>query len=68
MLFPQSEALKHFKNQLTLYEQREIKEYKELWFLGLGAKKIEGYAEADNNNYYDDDHGSYKKVRSFVTQ
>ncbi|XP_061493869.1 dual specificity tyrosine-phosphorylation-regulated kinase 4 [Rhineura floridana] len=59
-----TEALKHFKNQLTLYEQREIKEYRELWFLGLGAKKIEGYADAENNSSYDDDHGSYKKVLS----
>ncbi|XP_015266665.1 PREDICTED: dual specificity tyrosine-phosphorylation-regulated kinase 4 [Gekko japonicus] len=57
-----AEALKHFKNQLTLYEQREIKEYRELWYLGLGAKKIEGYTDTENNNSYDDDHGSYKKV------
>uniref|UniRef100_A0ABM5GL78 dual-specificity kinase n=1 Tax=Pogona vitticeps TaxID=103695 RepID=A0ABM5GL78_9SAUR len=57
-------ALKHFRNQLTLYEQREVKEYKELWFLGLGAKKIEGHSDAENNNFYDDDHGSYKKVLS----
>nr|XP_056718294.1 dual specificity tyrosine-phosphorylation-regulated kinase 4 [Euleptes europaea] len=57
-----AEALKHFKNQLTLYEQREIKEYRELWYLGLGAKKIEGYTDAENNNSYDDDHGSYKKI------
>ncbi|XP_007435736.2 dual specificity tyrosine-phosphorylation-regulated kinase 4, partial [Python bivittatus] len=57
-----AEALKHFKNQLTLHEQREIKEYKELWFLGLGAKKIEGYIDAENSSSYDDDHGSYKKV------
>nr|XP_020664912.1 dual specificity tyrosine-phosphorylation-regulated kinase 4 isoform X2 [Pogona vitticeps] len=59
-----TEALKHFRNQLTLYEQREVKEYKELWFLGLGAKKIEGHSDAENNNSYDDDHGSYKKVLS----
>ncbi|XP_077165974.1 uncharacterized protein LOC143823485 [Paroedura picta] len=60
--FSKPEALKHFKNQLTLYEQREIKEYRELWYLGLGAKKVEGYADTENNNSYDDDHGSYKKV------
>ncbi|XP_026533032.1 dual specificity tyrosine-phosphorylation-regulated kinase 4 [Notechis scutatus] len=59
-----AEALKHFKNQLTLYEQREIKDYKELWFLGLGAKKIEGYIDGQNSSTYDDDHGSYKKVLS----
>uniref|UniRef100_A0A670HZS3 dual-specificity kinase n=1 Tax=Podarcis muralis TaxID=64176 RepID=A0A670HZS3_PODMU len=59
-----AKALKHFKNQLTTYEQREIKEYRELWFLGLGAKKIEAYPDAENNSSYDDDHGSYKKVLS----
>ncbi|XP_066488418.1 dual specificity tyrosine-phosphorylation-regulated kinase 4 [Tiliqua scincoides] len=57
-----TEALKNFKNQLTLYEQREIKDYKELWFLGLGAKKIEGYIDDEIGSSYDDDHGSYKKV------
>ncbi|KAL7976313.1 hypothetical protein Chor_002532 [Crotalus horridus] len=59
-----SKALKHFKSQLTQHEQREIKDYKELWFLGLGAKKIEGYIDAENSSTYDDDHGSYKKVLS----
>ncbi|XP_033003927.1 dual specificity tyrosine-phosphorylation-regulated kinase 4 [Lacerta agilis] len=59
-----AEALKHFKSQLTMYEQREIKEYRELWYLGLGAKKIEGYPDAENNSSFDDDHGSYKKVLS----
>ncbi|XP_070610799.1 dual specificity tyrosine-phosphorylation-regulated kinase 4 [Erythrolamprus reginae] len=59
-----AEALKYFKNQLTLYEQREIKDYKELWFLGLDAKKIEGYLDGENISTYDDDHGSYKKVLS----
>ncbi|XP_029142451.1 dual specificity tyrosine-phosphorylation-regulated kinase 4 [Protobothrops mucrosquamatus] len=59
-----AEALKHFKSQLTQHEQREIKDYKELWFLGLGAKKIEGHIDAENSSTYDDDHGSYKKVLS----
>ncbi|KAG8142687.1 hypothetical protein E2320_005889, partial [Naja naja] len=62
-----SKALKHFKNQLTLYEQREIKDYKELWFLGLGAKKIDGYIDAQNSSTYDDDHGSYKKCLDHKT-
>ncbi|KAJ6668505.1 hypothetical protein lerEdw1_011987 [Lerista edwardsae] len=57
-----AEALKNFKSQLTLYEQREIKDYKELWFLGLGAKKIEGHVDGDASSSYDDDHGSYKKI------
>ncbi|KFQ30862.1 Dual specificity tyrosine-phosphorylation-regulated kinase 4, partial [Merops nubicus] len=56
------EALKYFRNQLTVYEQKEIFNYTELWFLGLEAKKIEGLPETQNNNCYDDEHGSYLKV------
>ncbi|XP_009936770.2 dual specificity tyrosine-phosphorylation-regulated kinase 4 isoform X2 [Opisthocomus hoazin] len=57
-----AEALKNFRNQLTVYEQKEIFNYTELWFLGLEAKKIEGLPETQNNNCYDDEHGSYLKV------
>uniref|UniRef100_A0A8B9BY68 dual-specificity kinase n=1 Tax=Anser brachyrhynchus TaxID=132585 RepID=A0A8B9BY68_9AVES len=57
-----SEALKNFRNQLTVYEQKEIFNYPELWFLGLEAKKIEGLPEAQNNSCYDDENGSYLKV------
>ncbi|NWX14429.1 DYRK4 kinase, partial [Aegotheles bennettii] len=56
------EALKKFRNQLTVYEQKEIFNYTELWYLGLEAKKIEGLPETQNNNCYDDEHGSYLKV------
>lgn len=61
-LFSDLEALKNFRNQLTVYEQKEIFNYTELWFLGLEAKKIEGLPETQNNNCYDDEHGSYLKV------
>ncbi|XP_029767528.1 dual specificity tyrosine-phosphorylation-regulated kinase 4 [Terrapene carolina triunguis] len=57
-----TEALKYFRNQLTVYEQEEILNYAELWFLGLEAKKIEGLPETQNNNCYDDEHGTYIKV------
>uniref|UniRef100_A0A8C4VQC4 dual-specificity kinase n=1 Tax=Gopherus evgoodei TaxID=1825980 RepID=A0A8C4VQC4_9SAUR len=57
-----AEALKYFRNQLTVYEQEEILNYAELWFLGLEAKKIEGLPETQNNNCYDDEHGTYIKV------
>ncbi|NXR09142.1 DYRK4 kinase, partial [Semnornis frantzii] len=56
------EALKYFRNQLTVYEQKEIFNYAELWFLGLEAKKIEVLPETQSNNCYDDEHGSYLKV------
>lgn len=61
-LFSDLEALKYFRNHLTVYEQKEILNYTELWFLGLEAKKIEGLPETQNNNCYDDEHGSYLKV------
>ncbi|XP_068017031.1 dual specificity tyrosine-phosphorylation-regulated kinase 4 isoform X2 [Melanerpes formicivorus] len=57
-----SEALKYFRNQLTVYEQKEIFNYAELWFLGLEAKKIEVLPETQSNTCYDDEHGSYLKV------
>lgn len=64
--FFNSEALKYFRNQLTVYEQEEILNYAELWFLGLEAKKIEGLPETQNNNCYDDEHGTYIKVRGKI--
>lgn len=49
-----------------MYEQEEILSYAELWFLGLEAKKIEGLPETQNNNCYDDEHGTYIKVRGKI--
>lgn len=47
---------------MTPYEQREVLEYPEVWFLGLEAKKIEGVPGAPQNSGYDDENGSYHKV------
>ncbi|KAK6488283.1 dual specificity tyrosine-phosphorylation-regulated kinase 4-like isoform X4 [Huso huso] len=57
-----AEALKHFRNRLTQYEQEEIMDYSELWFLGLDSNKIEGVHGGQHNCGYDDEHGSYLKV------
>ncbi|XP_041110261.1 dual specificity tyrosine-phosphorylation-regulated kinase 4-like isoform X3 [Polyodon spathula] len=57
-----AEALKHFRNRLTQYEQEEIMDYPELWFLGLDSNKIEGVHGEPHNCGYDDEHGSYLKV------
>ena len=35
-------ALKLFMNNLTSFEQSEILSYKQIYFLGLKAKKIKG--------------------------
>ena len=67
-----AEALKLFRSQLGLFEQGEIQEYSEIWFLGLEAKKVDGVQGASQNNGYDDEHGSYIKacltLCSFMTQ
>lgn len=57
-------ALKHFQSQLTEYEQEEIMDYSEIWYLGLDTKKIEGCQGSAQNSGYDDEHGSYLKVTS----
>ncbi len=58
-----SAALKHFQNQLTEYEKEEIMDYSEIWYLGLDSKKIEGSQGSPQNSGYDDEHGSYLKVK-----
>ncbi|XP_062856176.1 dual specificity tyrosine-phosphorylation-regulated kinase 4 isoform X2 [Trichomycterus rosablanca] len=55
-------ALKHFQSQLTEYEQEEIMDYTEIWYLGLDTKKIQGSQGSAQNSGYDDEHGSYLKV------
>ncbi|XP_073932338.1 dual specificity tyrosine-phosphorylation-regulated kinase 4 isoform X1 [Castor canadensis] len=57
-----AEALKFFKNQLSPYEQSEILGYKELWFLGLEAEKLNVPPEKFSATSFDDEHGSYMKV------
>ncbi|XP_069484423.1 dual specificity tyrosine-phosphorylation-regulated kinase 4 isoform X2 [Ambystoma mexicanum] len=56
------DTLKYFKNLLTNFEQSEILDYPEIWFLGQDAIKIDGVPGAENNNSYDDDQGTYIKV------
>jgi len=55
-------ALKEYGHKLTPFEQKEILEYPEIWFLGLEAKKTEGVPGAAQNAGYDDENGSYIKV------
>ncbi|KAM9377664.1 dual specificity tyrosine-phosphorylation-regulated kinase 4 [Pholidichthys leucotaenia] len=56
------EALKNFQERLTEFEQEEIMDYAEVWYLGLGSQKIEGSQGAPQNSGYDDEHGSYIRV------
>ncbi|XP_036615842.1 dual specificity tyrosine-phosphorylation-regulated kinase 4 [Trichosurus vulpecula] len=57
-----SEALKYFKNQLSVYERDEVLGYTELWFLGLEAQKLDVLPEKHSKTSFDDEHGSYIKV------
>lgn len=59
---PVAEALKNFQDQLTRFEQEEIMDYSEIWFMGLSSQKIEGSQDALQNCGYDDEHGSYIRV------
>ena len=56
-----SVAYRHFKYLLSPFEQGEILEYNEIYFLGLKAEKIKNYSV--NMNYgYDDERGDYRIV------
>ncbi|KAM4553884.1 dual specificity tyrosine-phosphorylation-regulated kinase 4 isoform 2-T2 [Fundulus diaphanus] len=57
-----TEAINNFRERLTEFEQEEINDYAEVWYLGLGSQKIEGSQGAAQNNGYDDEHGSYVRV------
>lgn len=43
-------ALKEFGHKLSPYEQKEIMEYPEVWFLGMDAKKVDGVMGAAQNS------------------
>ncbi|XP_063093651.1 dual specificity tyrosine-phosphorylation-regulated kinase 4 [Cavia porcellus] len=57
-----AEALRCYKNRLSLYEQSEILGYTELWFLGLEAEKLNVDPQKFSKTSFDDEHGSYMKV------
>ncbi|XP_071500473.1 dual specificity tyrosine-phosphorylation-regulated kinase 4-like [Diadema antillarum] len=57
-----NEAMMYYRDKLTVFEEAEILDYQEVWFLGAEAKKVEGVQGASQNNGYDDENGSYIKV------
>ena len=42
--------MKLYSKKLTTFEQAEILDFQEVWFLGLNAKKIEGVPGSPMNN------------------
>nr|XP_058968153.1 dual specificity tyrosine-phosphorylation-regulated kinase 4-like isoform X3 [Pocillopora verrucosa] len=57
-----SVAIKNYGDKMSTFEQSEILDFPDVWFLGLEAKKIEGVPGAPQNNGYDDENGSYLKA------
>ena len=58
---PPGKALKIFSStKLTTFEQSEILDFKQIYFVGNTDKKIEGSKLQTNNWGYDDDRGDYK--------
>lgn len=49
-------------NHLTDYEKGEILDYKQIYYLGVGAKKIKGSPHQNYNSGYDDERGDYNVI------
>ena len=56
-----STVLKLFSSQLSSYEQNEILSYSEIYYIGLGSKKVKNNVNSVNYGY-DDERGDYKVV------
>ncbi|CAL8318625.1 unnamed protein product [Lota lota] len=55
-----ADALSAFRKHLTPFEQREIKQYREVWYLGTASEKVQ--ETFTRNHGYDDIQGHYKMV------
>ena len=49
-IFLRPVSIKTYADKLTTFEQSEILDYPDVWYLGLEAKKIEGVPGAPQNN------------------
>lgn len=56
------QVMRLFSHKLTLYEQREIFSYSQIYFIGANAKKPFRISDSWNNDGYDDEHGSYLHI------
>ena len=59
-----TDALLAFGKHLTPFERREIEHYKEVWYLGIAAEKIQETSGCHHG--YDDFQGHYKMVDTNV--
>ena len=54
-------VFKQFSNSMTKYEQMEILDYSEVYYLGMKSSKIKG--DANENNFgFDDERSDYKLI------
>ncbi len=58
-----TDVLALYRTKLTVYEQDEILAYRNIWYIGAGAKKIEAVEGGNLNCGFDDENGAYLKVR-----
>jgi dual specificity tyrosine-phosphorylation-regulated kinase 2/3/4 len=56
------QAVKLYGNKLSPYEQQEIYNYPQIYFVGPSAKKRQALPGTPQNNGYDDDSGGYQMV------
>jgi len=59
-----ADALVKFRRVLTKYEQNEIRNYSQVWFVGPTARKINAAEGKGKNGGYDDEKGRYKCVKN----
>lgn len=57
-----TEALRLFRDKLTKFERKEIKNFPQIFYLGLDAQKIKAVEGAPQNHGFDDTNGVYIKV------
>lgn len=59
-----AKVLKFFlkKDGLTEFEKSEVLDYKQVYYLGLGAEKVKGHKNHQYNFGYDDERGDYMVV------
>ncbi|XP_053672445.1 dual specificity tyrosine-phosphorylation-regulated kinase 2 [Anopheles nili] len=57
-----AKALDYHGVHLTDYEKQEIEKYKEIYYLGLDARKINAKPGVGANSGFDDENGCYQKI------
>ena len=54
-----AQALRMYKGSMSMYEQGEVLDFPEVYFVGQNATKVRASANAGENNGFDDERGDY---------